>query len=212
MDPNSIGEPIVTYPNLITWLVALVSAFIGGGMALAGVRYTHRLDLEKQKRDEQQALQNLYRTLLVEFSAFWHWYQEGPGRTLESLEEGEPLITHVSVTREYFSFYKGNSVLIGRIPDEELREILVKTYIQIQALMDEYQLYGHFLERHQECRGGSRTGPAAGVADNEANMLRARTSSLMAVGYSAALRQKHDIVKQDIRQLTELLQKNIKPI
>ena len=208
MDPNSIGVPIVTYPNFIMWLVALVSAFIGGGMALAGVRYTHRLDLDKQKRDEQQALQNLYRTVMVEFSAFWQWYQEGPGRALESLEEGEPLIAHVAVTREYFSVYKGNSVLIGRIPDEELREILVKTYIQIQALMDAYQLYGDFLERHQECRGA----PAAGMTDNEANKLRARTGSLIAVGYSAALKQKHDIVKESLRRLTELLQKHIKPI
>jgi hypothetical protein len=179
-------------------------------MVLLGVRYTHRLDLKKQKCEEEKLLQNLYKSLLVEFSTFWHWYQEGPGRTLESLEEGEPLLTHVAVTQQYFSVYKGNSILIGRIRDDELREILIKTYIQIQALIDAYQIYCDFLEKHQESRSGSRTFHTANGKDNEADKLRARTGSLMAVGYSVALRQKHDIVKQNMQRLTKLLEKNIK--
>ncbi|MHC4751300.1 MAG: hypothetical protein ACYTFW_15695 [Planctomycetota bacterium] len=207
MNVNIVIVPVVS--SVSTWFVPLIASLIGGGMVLLGVRYTHRLDLKKQKREEEKALQNLYKSLFVEFSAFWHWYQEGPGRTLESLEEGEPLLAHVAITQEYFSIYKGNSILIGRIRDDELREILVKTYIQIQALIDAYQIYGDFLEKHQESRGGSRTARTADGKDNEADKLRARTGSLMAVGYSVALRQKHDIVKQNVQRLTELLEKNI---
>jgi hypothetical protein len=202
MDPNSASAPIVS--SAITWIVPLVASLIGGGMALLGVLFTHGLDLRKHKRAEEQALHNLYRAILVEFSAFWEWYQEGQGRTLESLEEGEPLRAYVAATQEYFSVYRGNSILIGRIRDDELRDILVKTYVRIQALMDAYQLYGDFLEKHQECEW------SAGENGNEAHKLRARTGSLMAVGYSVALKQKHDIVKQNVHRLIELLEQNIK--
>ncbi|MHC4425117.1 MAG: hypothetical protein ACYSYV_03355 [Planctomycetota bacterium] len=204
MDPNSISAPVVS--SATTWIVPLVASLIGGGMALLGVLFTHWLDSRKRKQAEEQALQNLYRAILVEFSAFWEWYQEGPGRTLESLEEGEPLRAYVAATREYFSVYRSNSILVGRIRDDELRDILVKTYVQIQALMDAYQLYGDFLEKHQECEW------SAGENGNEAHKLRARTGSLMAVGYSVALRQKHDIVKQNVHRLIELLEQNIESV
>jgi hypothetical protein len=204
MDPNSPSAPIVS--SSVTWVVPLVASLIGGSIALLGVLFTHWLDLRKQKRAEERTLQNLYRAILVEFSAFWQWYQEGPGRTLESLEEGEPLRAYVAATQEYFSVYRGNSILIGRICDDELRDVLVKTYVQIQALMDAYQVYGDFLEKHQECEW------SAGENGSEAHKLRARTGSLMAVGYSVALKQKHDIVKQSVHRLIKLLGQNIKSV
>jgi hypothetical protein len=204
MDPNSVSAPIVS--SAVTWIVPLAASLIGGGIALLGVLFTHSLDSRKQKRAEEQTLQNLHRAILVEFSAFWQWYQEGPGRTLEGLEEGEPLRAYVAATQEYFSVYRSNSILIGRIRDDELRDVLVKTYVQIQSLMDAYQLYGDFLEKHQECEW------LAGEDGSEAHKLRARTGSLMAVGYSVALRQKHDIVKQNVHELIKLLERNTKSV
>ena len=54
------------------WVVTLLSALFGGlvagGLTLIGVLLTHHLDLRKQKKSEENSLQNLYRALFVEFS------------------------------------------------------------------------------------------------------------------------------------------------
>ena len=88
MDPNSVGEQIVSILRENTWLIPLIAAFIGGMVAgcltLLGVIVNHSLDLKKKKLEEKQELKNFYTALLVEFTEIWESYNRfGSGIEIE---------------------------------------------------------------------------------------------------------------------------------
>ncbi len=207
MDPNSISEPIARYPDLITWTVALVAAIIGGAMTLLGVLITHRLDLYKQRNIDEKSLQNLYRALLLEFSNIWESYRDfGPGIHIERLEEGKALIDDFGAIRDHFTIYTSNSNMIGRIPDKQLRDFVVKSYIGAQMLIDMYKDYKTLLINFK------RSAYLAGKTQDEPDIFRAKQDEKFLEIYTGSLKKNHDLVKSQIQVLIELLKKNIKTV
>jgi hypothetical protein len=207
MDPNSISEPIVRYPDLITWIVALVAAIIGGIMMLLGVLITHCLDLRKQRKIDEKSLQNLYRALLLEFSNIWKSYIDfGPGIHIEKLNEGKPLLDDFGAIRDHFTIYTSNSNMIGRIPDEQLRDFIVKSYIGAQMLIDMYKDYKTLLINFK------RSAYLAGKTQDEPDIFRAKQDEKFLEIYTGSLKKYHDLVKSQIQVLIELLEKNIKTV
>lgn len=204
MDPNSISEPIVRYPDLITWVVALVAAIIGGSMTLLGVLITHWLDLRKQRKIDKKSLQNLYRALLVEFSGIWNTYQDfGNGVHLDGLKDGEALLDDFGALRDHFTIYTSNSNMIGRIPDEQLREFIIKSYIGAQMLIDAYNDYKDLLTNFK------RSAYLAGKTQDESDKFMANKEKEFLEIYTKSLKRYHDLVKSQIQVLIELLKKNI---
>lgn len=211
MDVNALSAPIVTSPAETTWLVPLIAsaigALIGGGMALLGVIFNHRLDLRRQTLNEEQALQNLYRAIRTEFSEIWKAYNDfGAGANLERLQDGAALVDDFVAMRDHFTVYRSNSTLIGRIRDNELREFLVKTYIVAQVLIDAYNDYKALLrDFKQSAQRAAETKKAEHTftANTNVEFLRAHTKSLKAY---------HNLMKAEVKLLDAMLEKHIKPV
>lgn len=208
MDVNSVSEQIVRNQLEIIWIVPLISSVIGGlvagGLTLLGVRYTHRLDLYKQKKEEGKALQNLYRALLVEFSEIWEAYQDfGAGNIIESIKDGKPLLDRFGAMRDHFTVYRNNSILIGCIPDEQLREFLVKSYIGAQVLIDAYNDYKDLLTNYK------RSAYLAGKTQNESDKFIADTEKKFLESYTESLKSYHNLAKTQVQVLIKLLKEKI---
>lgn len=208
MDVNALNAPIVTSPAETTWLVPLVAsvigALIGGGMALLGVIFNHRLDLRRRKLSEELDLQNLYRAIHTEFSEIWKAYNDfGAGANIEHLKDGDALKYDFGAMRDHFMVYRSNSTLIGRIPDEQLREFIVKSYIGAQVLIDAYNDYKEILKNFK------RSAYLAGKTQNESDKLIADTEMEFLKVYTKSLKSYHELAKSQVQVLTKLLKEKM---
>lgn len=209
MDVNSVSEQIVRNQSEIMWIVTLLSALMGGlvagGLTLIGVLLTHHLDLRKQKKSEEHSLQNLYRALFVEFSEVWKAYNDfGAGANIECLKDGDALMDDFGAMRDHFTVYRSNSTLIGRIPDEQLREFIVKSYIGSQVLIDAYNDYKDLLKNYKRfayLAGKTKNESDKFIADKEMNFLEV---------YTKSLKSYHELAKSQIQVLIKLLEEKVK--
>jgi|GEM_PF-474422 len=208
MDVNALSAPIVTSPAETTWLIPLVAsaigALIGGGMALLGVIFNHRLDLRRRTLSEEQALQNLYRAIHTEFSEIWKAYNDfGAGANIERLKDGDALMDDFGSMRDHFTVYRGNSTLIGRIPDEQIREFIVKSYIGAQVLIDAYNDYKELLTNFK------KSAYLAGKTQNESDKFIADTEMKFLKVYTKSLKSYHELAKSQVQVLIKLLKEKI---
>lgn len=211
MGPNNAIQSAVTYHNWFIWLIPIIASaiggLIGGMLALIGVRHAYNLESKKQKIIEEQNLQNLYRALLLEFSNIWKSYIDfGPGIHLEKLKEGKALIDDFGAIRDHFTIYTSNSNMIGRIPDKQLRDFIVKSYIGAQMLIDMYKDYKTLLINFK------RSAYLAGKTQDESDIFRAKQDEKFLEIYTESLKKYHDLVKSQIQVLIELLKKNTKTV
>ena len=62
------------------------------------------------------------------------------GARVESLKEGEPLLVYYPLVSDFFTVYNGNSFLIGRIPYNDLRKQIIKTYTLAKGMADSFRM------------------------------------------------------------------------
>lgn len=212
MDPNSVNSLISAYPwNLVVAFVplaaGLIGACLGGWMvkraALKGVSVMYEMDVRKQQAQQKSALQNYYKSLLVEVETLWHTYQEAIGLKLESLKQRDPINLYCPITPQHFLVYRKNSTLIGCIADDTLRSLLVKTYAEIQGLIETYRINNRLLaqwEHWDQTEKGTHDALSA---------ARAQGAYAVLVEYANVLRKAHYTARADVLRLIGLLQHNI---
>lgn len=213
MDSNSVGVFGQGYSFLLTVLIPLISAFVGalvGGYmtrkaTLRGVMLAHEIDLKLQKEAEDATLQGFYRAILVETETLWTVYQETMGHVVESLQSGNPLAYYYPVTQDYFTVYGNNTGLIGRIPERKLLDILVKTHVEAQALLDSYKMNNEMLSRLQHWD------ILSGESKNETYQAKLNLIYNALVSYAAEIQKRHYALKVDIKALVGELKDNIRP-
>src|SRR5712692_3255191 len=131
-------------PTLLAAIIgggtALVAAIIGGMItARATTKATqraneHTLRLEQQKHDD--AVRGVLLGLRAEISTLWDIYSTEFGAVIEQLPEGEEFSYIYPLYQNYFTVYESNAHLFGHIPDDNLRQAIVATYLKARGLID----------------------------------------------------------------------------
>jgi hypothetical protein len=214
MDPNNVSSLVYSYPwNIVIVAVplaagligALVGSWIAGRATAKSLSAAKEMELQKQEQGQKLALQNFYKSLLVEMETLWHIYQETTGSKLESLKQQDPVTWYCPITEQHFQVYRANSSLIGCISDNNLRSLLVKAHSEIQTLFAAYGVNNHLLmEWEQWDRAEKESAETASAA-------RARSAYAALVGYANAIRKAHYAVRADMSRLMGSLQQNIEP-
>ena len=134
--------------TLITVLSAFGASIVGGLIAgffsYWGVRKTLQGQRQLDKDRQQEIKQGFLEAVYEELSALWNQINEEVGKDMERFkkrrEEGirSNLITPLSITQDYFAFYRSNTNLIVQIEDSGLRRNIVKVYMLLQVFIDEY--------------------------------------------------------------------------
>ena len=202
MDVNQVNIVL----NLIVGLVAaLIGGCIAGYFTLLGVSRTYENDVKRQNKIEAVRLQGFYRAALTEIETLWTRYQETMGHVVESLTTGNPLAYYYPVTQDYFTVFRSNADLIGRIPDRKLREILVKTYIGAKSLIDSYKMNNDIVAKLEYWQGLFME------TQNEIHQQKANLLHQQLVDYAAGIQKRHYEVKANKDSLVSALKDNIKP-
>ncbi|MBW8039054.1 MAG: hypothetical protein FVQ85_03545 [Planctomycetes bacterium] len=213
MDPNTTYMVLTRFSFLSSVIIPLASALIGAIVVgiftcratVRGVCLNHETDLQRQKQAMKTLLQGFYRAILTEIETLWTRYQETAGHVVESLANNKPITYYYQVTQDYFVVYKSNATLVGHIPDRRLREILVKTYVEIQALIDSYNLNSQMVKRYGQLED-LFTETNNPFYQQKLSLLQSSLSD-----YAGKIQKTHYQLKGDVAKLIDALKDNIKP-
>ncbi|MGB2809943.1 MAG: hypothetical protein WBC22_19540 [Sedimentisphaerales bacterium] len=207
MDPNSVNFLTLSNDSAINFFSALLGAIVGGVATyiatMHGVKSAHKMDLQKEQQSLETSLQSFYRSALVEIDTLWSIYSNAIGEDIEKLTEGEPFLKFYPITQDYFSTYKSNTSLIGRIPDNDIRNLFVKSYAVFQSFSETFNLNNRLVSDHQEWSW------LAAQTNNEIHKLRAQATHEILVDFVKAIKLAHNTIKIDVCSLMGLLKKKV---
>lgn len=180
---------------------AVLGGLITGYFALKTTKKAHENQLEQVTQNEKKLIQGLLQAIHDEVETVFERYQENMGAKLESLKDGEALLLYYPLVSDFFTVYNGNSFLIGRIPDNDLRKQIIKTYTMAKGMVDSYRMnndlnqkFEHWHQVFQESK-------------NEIHQQKAAAQFGALVEYAKTLKKNHQEVKTEIAQLLRTLRK-----
>ncbi len=119
---------------------AVLGGIITGYFALRSVDKNYKNQLRQARENEEKLIKGLLQAIHDETETVFDRYQETMGARLESLKDAEPLLVYYPLVSDFFTVYNGNSFLIGRIPDNDLRKQIIKTYTLAKGMIDSYRM------------------------------------------------------------------------
>lgn len=157
--------------------------------------------MEKQEIEGRKLLKSLLQAIHDEIETVWESYQMGMGIHIEALKEGQPLLMYYPVTQDYFTVYSGNSFLIGRIDDNDLRKDIIVTYTLARALIDSYRMNNELVQKYENIHWiFKETG-------NNVHKLLGEAHYLGLKNYSGSLKKYHYGLKKNVEDLLRKLRK-----
>ena len=199
-----VGLDIDFTTILASCIAAIIGAVIGGRYVKQGVFIADQKARKAEVERGRQEIENLRKALLVEIEALITSYQENAGAALESFPDGKPITFIYPTHQRYFVIFEENAHLIGKIPDDHERGLIVKAYTQAKGLMDSYQLNNTMTEKHNFAVG---LGPV--VLGQSSDFVTREIHRVMAE-YNPVLKRMHYQALNLASALKESLSKPVK--
>jgi hypothetical protein len=181
---------------------AIVGGIITGGFSILAVLCAHDKEIKRQKKQEDSLIKGLLQSIHDEVETLWDTYQEGMGVQLEALPENQPWIGFYPVTQDYFTVYHGNSFLIGKIKDNDLRKSIITTYTRAKGLIDSYRLNNDFSQRYEQLDSLFRQ------TNNPVFMQQLNAQRTVMIEYVKKIKESHNEVKNNVNSLLRELRKS----
>jgi hypothetical protein len=178
--------------------IQLVGILVTAGVAWWTLKSTFAYERKKRHEEDAQKINSFLGALTTEINTLWPIYMKQYGGILETLEKGD-LPGQFPVAERYFIVYESNAHLIGHVPDSELRDQIVRTYIVGTGMLDTIRLYNELAAKAEEDRGVYPTG------SNEAR--RATRQFEAARAYAMAMRDQHYLLKEEVGKLQNHLKR-----
>lgn len=183
-------------------LGAVLGGVITGYFALHSTDKAHENQQKRADENEEKIIKGLLQAIHDEIETIWDRYQETMGSQLDTLEGDAPLTFYYPLVSDFFTVYNGNSFLIGRVPSNDLRKQIIKTYTLAKGMVDSFRLNNDLVANYQ----------AAMKLYQETNdcihKKQAEANYDILVSYAKTLKQIHLSLRQETSQLLRNLRKN----
>jgi len=193
-----MDKTLVSHAFQMDWN-SLISALIGGGLSLLGavgaVLIERKISRNEEESKEKILLRGFINSIKTEITTLW-----GDSSYIESLKDGEPFLTAIAFTQDYFVIYSNNSHLIGRLKSEELRNQIVKTYTAGRLIIDTYA-YNNDLVR--EMRDLEYRSVHSG-SNNLSNHIKMKRNEL--IEWAPEIIKQSKQIKEDIGKLVIMIE------
>lgn len=189
-----------------TFLSAISGAIIGGLIAgFFALRSTQKsFDNQRIHADEneEKLITGMLQSIHDEIETVMDRYQDTMGSRIESLAKDEALSFYYPLVSDFFTVYNGNSFLIGRIPDNDLRKQIIKTYTLAKGIVDSFRMNNDLVSKLEF----SEKLYAESQLDVHKGQAIAHYGSL--VDYAETLKESHKGLKGEVSILLRELRKN----
>lgn len=188
------------------FISALVGAIVGGLITGFFSLKTTKQALENQKQqssdNEKTIINSLLQAIHDEIETVYDRYQETMGARLESLGENQPLNFYYPLVSDFFSVYNGNTFLIGRIQNNDLRKQIIKTYTLSKGIVDSFRLNNDLVHKFEHAN------KLYEESKQEVHKQHAIAHYNSLITYASSLKESHNVLKQEISNLLRTLRKH----
>lgn len=187
-------------------IASIVGAIIGGAMTgfftIKATSNSQKHQREQTQRNEEILIKGLLQSIHDEIETVFERYQETMGAKLESLNDNEAIIYFYPLVSDFFSVYNGNTFLIGRISDNDLRKQIIKTYTYGKAIIDSFRMNNDLLSKFEFAHKLSEE------TQNEVHKQQALAHYKSLVEYAKTLKETHKTLESEVNTLLRQLRKN----
>ena len=137
---------------MISFDTLLTSAFgslIGSLLTLAGVYWSHWLQVKSQDKKDAKHLMGVLQAFHDETETIWESYHGNVGSRIEALPDGDPFLMYWPISHDYFTIYDTNAIHIGRIKDHDLRKAIIASYTKGRGLIDSFRLNNEMVQKYE---------------------------------------------------------------
>jgi hypothetical protein len=181
---------------------AITGGLITGLFSLISTRKAHENQQELVEINESKIISGLLQAIHDEIETVYERYQESMGAQLESLAEGKGLTFYYPLVSDFFTVYNGNSFLIGRIPNNDLRKQIVKTYTLSKGMVDSFRMNNDLVSKYEYSEN------IYSETQSEVHKEHAIMRYASLVTYAKNLKELHHSLKTEINSLLRELRKN----
>jgi len=181
---------------------AIIGGLITGYFALRSTEKSHDNQLKQATQNEEKLIKGVLQAIHDEIETVFERYQETMGARLESLKDGEALLVYYPLVSDFFTVYNGNSFLIGRIPDNDLRQQIIKTYTLAKGMVDSFRMNNDLNQKFEYWHQVFQESKI------EIHQQKAAAHLAVLIEYAKTLKTSHQQVKSETAQLLRLLRKH----
>lgn len=181
---------------------AVIGGFLTGWFSIRATNKAHKNQSLQEDKNERKIISGLLQAIHDELETVFDRYQETIGSKLESLEENGALAFYYPLVSDFFTVYNGNSFLIGRIPNNDLRKQIVKTYTLNKGMVDSFRLNNDLVAKLEFSEKLYQE------SNNEVHKQQAIAHYNSLVVYAKILKEEHKSLKQEVSLLLRELRKN----
>jgi hypothetical protein len=193
MDWSSFGSAITG---------AVVGGIIAGFFALKSTQKSFDNQKSQADESEKKLIKGVLQAIHDELETIFERYQDTMGIRIENLKEHEALAFYYPLVSDFFTVYNGNSFLIGRIPSNDLRKKIIKTYTLAKGMVDSFRLNNDLVSKWEF----SEKLYAESQLEVHQKQAKAHYSAL--VDYASSLKEGHASLKIEVNDLLRELRKN----
>lgn len=193
MDWSSFGAAIAG---------AVMGGFVAGYFALKATQKSFENQRIKSEEDEEKLITGVLQSIHDEMETVFDRYQDTMGYKLESISKGEALTYYYPLVSDFFTVYNGNSFLIGRIPNNDLRKQIIKTYTLAKGIVDSFRLNNDLVSKWEFSK------KLFNESNSEVHKQQVMAHFQGLVSYAETLKEGHKQLKLEVNDLLRELRKS----
>ncbi|ADI30857.1 hypothetical protein [Methylotenera versatilis] len=184
------------------FVAAVIGGVIAGFFSILATKMAFKHQQGQSENNEKIIISSLLQAIHDELETVYERYQVTMGARLESIRENEPLNFYYPLVSDFFSVYNGNTFLIGRINDNDLRKQIIKTYTLSKGMVDSFRLNNDLVHKFEYAN------KLYEETKQEVHKQHAIAHYNSLISYAATLKQGHGALKSEIFALLRTLRKN----
>ncbi|OBT05370.1 hypothetical protein A9267_16070 [Shewanella sp. UCD-FRSSP16_17] len=181
---------------------AVIGGIITGFFALKSTQKSFNNQKVQSEENEKKLIKGVLQAIHDELETIFERYQDTMGSKIETLKENEPLAFYYPLVSDFFTVYNANCFLIGRIPDNDLRKKIIKTYTIAKGMVDSFRLNNDLVSKWEF----SEKLYAESQLEVHKQQALAHYSAL--AEYGKSLKINHTTFKAEVNDLLRELHKN----
>jgi hypothetical protein len=181
---------------------AVIGGFIAGFFALKSTQQSFDNQKSQSDESEKKLIKGVLQAIHDELETIFERYQDTMGSKIDNINDQEALAFYYPLVSDFFTVYNGNSFLIGRIPDNDLRKKIIKTYTIAKGMVDSFRLNNDLVSKWEF----SEKLYAESQLEVHKQQAVAHYSAL--VDYAKSLKDSHASFKVEVNDLLRVLRKN----
>jgi hypothetical protein len=140
--------------TIITAIALLLSALLGGLIAARATKKATERALSQslvlQNDTRRETLRGVLLGIQAELGVVLEIYRIEMEPEISDLKPGEGVWTTLPIYEKYFTVYESNCEFLGQIPDDELREAIIRAYMMAKSLINAHKLNNQLIANHNQ--------------------------------------------------------------